>query len=191
MKFGLILLAAGTGERFGGNKLIEKIAGKPIIQYILNNLPVCRFDDCVGVVSDPQVEGYIATHDIRTVFNDMPDEGISRSIRLGIKTLRDVDACMFVVADQPMLRGSTIKAMLDVYQQDSILSLSTNGRRGNPVIFPASLLSELLQLKKGEYGTTVINNHKDLLVLHDIDDITQLMDIDTKKNLKDIKAMME
>ena len=57
---------------------------------------------------------------------------------------------MFCVADQPMLTRQTIVRLCGTFLSDTtkIVTLSWNGKRGNPVIFPKALFSELLSLRK-------------------------------------------
>lgn len=186
MKIGCVLLAAGAGERFGGNKLTAKFHKKPIIEYILSSLPVSRFSQCVIVAANEHLLHIANRHGISGIINDKPEEEVCRSIRMGIEQLNDVDACMFCVADQPLLSGTTISSMIDVYTPNTILALSANGKRGNPVIFPAYLLNELATLEKGESGKNVIRRHEDTLKLLDIEDSMQLKDIDTKDQLHEI-----
>jgi len=191
MKLGCILLAAGTSQRYGTNKMLANLLGKPLIDYILSNIPIERFDECITVVSNDEVLDRVKPYNMKIVYNDNPDRGIGSSIRLGIEALSNVDACMFCVSDQPMLTTKTITDMIDNYQEGTIYSLSHESERGNPVIFPSSVLDELANLKKGEFGTKVIYSHKDILVLHETNDETQLIDIDTHENLLYVKSLIK
>lgn len=190
MKIGCILLAAGTGLRFGSDKLLSTLIDRPLIDYILSSLPTKYFDDIVAVVSSDGVQQKVEEHNIRTIYNYSPDQGISSSIKLGIEALKDVDACMFCVSDQPLLTSETIIDMINSYQEGTIYSLSHNTVRGNPVIFPVSLLDELSKLEKGEYGTKVVYAHQEMLALHETMDKNQLVDVDTKENLEYIKKLI-
>ena len=184
MRIGFVLLAAGLGKRFGENKLLTPLCGRPLFEYVLSQLPLEAFADGVVVVSDADVREMAKSRGIRCVANDRPETGIGRSIRLGTRALGEVDACMYIVADQPLLRKGTIEAMALGYAPDSILSLAHDGKRGNPVIFPASLRGELATLEDREYGIKVIHAHMDLLRLYDIKDKAELMDVDTSGDLK-------
>lgn len=190
MKIGCVLLAAGAGERFGGNKLAAKLKNKPIIEYILYSLPVSRFSQTVIVAANEDLLNIANKYGISGVINDKPEEDVCRSIRMGIHQLSALDACMFCVADQPLLSKDTISRMIDAYTPHTILALSSNGKRGNPVIFPVYLLNELAALKKGESGKNVIQRHKDILKFFDIEDSIQLKDIDTKDQLHEIRRKL-
>jgi len=190
MKIGLVLLAAGTGGRFGGRKLEAVLNGRHIIEYILHNIPVNYFDEITIIAANQNILNTADKYGISGVINNQPDLQIAHSIKMGTQIIKDMDAYMYCVCDQPLLMESTIINMVSSYESGSILALSNNGKRGNPVIFPSSLYSELVALKPNESGRKVINNHLDILKLHEINDETQLLDIDTKKDYKSIKDII-
>lgn len=190
MKTGCILLAAGAGARFGGDKLKAQIAGRPFLEYILSVLPSGRFGRCAIVAADEELLCMAAQYGISGVINNKPEKGVSRSIRMGLEAVGTADACMFCVCDQPLLTKETICGMLDAYASGTILALSSGGRRGNPVLFPSFLFGELKSLDAGGSGKTVIDAHPDLLRLYDIPDPVQLLDIDTKEQIAGLEKLL-
>lgn len=190
MKIGCILLAAGAGIRFGGGKLTANINGKPVIEYVLGSLPQTRFSRRVIVAANQLLVDKASPYGFDGVINRRPELGISRSIRLGVRLMPETDACMFCVADQPLLTQETLCGMLGAYTPDTILALSCNGRSGNPVIFPSSLYSELRGLTGDESGKTVVSRHTDRFRLFPVADASQLIDIDTREDLRDMESRM-
>ena len=188
IKFGCVLLAAGEGKRFGGSKLLTKLNGVPILEHILIALPLAKFHSCTIVAADSKILKLAKKHGISGVINEQPELKLAHSIRMGIQQMGDIDACMFVVSDQPMLTGETISDMVDSYQSGSILSLSFHGKRGNPVIFPSFLLEELSNLSIDENGVCVVNRHSEIQKLYDIADEAQLTDIDTKHDYRECQT---
>jgi molybdenum cofactor cytidylyltransferase len=166
------------------------VNGNPIIKYIFDSLPVQLFHRVVVVTANQRVIVAAQRHGLDLAFNDRPDLGVSRSIRLGLEMMADTDACMFCVADQPLLRQETLAGMLDAYESGSILMVSHNGQSGNPVIYPASLYGELMLLDGEESGKTVACRYESLLRLYHIADAHQLMDIDTRGDLKAVEACL-
>lgn len=185
LKIGCVLLAAGEGKRFGGNKLMADFHGKPILEHVLAALPKDDFCCSVIVAANEKRIELAMKYGIDGVINDKPEEGVARSIRMGIDKIgNDVDGCMFLVCDQPMLKTDTLSGMVKNYTKNTILALSTKGKRGNPVIFPQFLLKELSELAAQQTGVDVINEHVRILKLYDIDEGIELMDIDTKGDLQ-------
>ncbi len=190
MKAGCILLAAGAGVRFGGNKLKALLAGKPIIDYILSSLPQASFSHCLMVAADEDLLAAADRYGISGLINSRPDLGIARSIRMGLSALPALDACMFCVCDQPLLERTTIAGMVRSYVPGSILRLHSHEKCGNPALFPSALFGELKNLPVGGSGKTVIQAHPDLVRLYDIPDKAQLLDTDTKVQLERIEALL-
>lgn len=190
MTIGCVVLAAGAGVRFGGSKLAAPLNGRPIIEYILESLPSRLFRRVVVVSADPSVVDAARRHGFELKLNDRPELGVSLSIRLGLEAMADTDACMFCVADQPLLRRETLAGMLNVYEPDTILVISHHGQSGNPVVYPASLYGELMSLNGEESGKTVACRHEDLLRVFHLSDAHQLMDVDTREDLEAAEARL-
>jgi molybdenum cofactor cytidylyltransferase len=190
MIFGCVILAAGAGERFGGNKLTASLSGSPLVDYIFDSLPAGLFRRVVAVTANESIIDSAKRRGFEVAFNDRPDLGVSRSIRLGLEPMADTDACMFCVADQPLLKRETLAGMLNAYETGTILMVSHNGQSGNPVIYPSSLYGELMSLSGEESGKTVACRYEDLRRTYHIPDAYQLMDIDTRNDLKAVEARL-
>ena len=183
MKIGCVLLAAGAATRFGGGKLAAPLGGKPVIEYTLENLRDAPFDRRAIVAATPELLAIAQRYGIDGTVNDRPDLGVSRSIRMGLELMDGTDACMFCVADQPLLRRETLDGMLQSYERGTILMAAHNGQSGNPVIYPSSLYAELSSLVGEESGKTVACRHEGLIRIFHVPDSLQLCDIDTREDL--------
>jgi len=182
MKVAAVILAAGLSTRFGAQKLLHPMEGRPMLAHTLDALAGFAFDRRICVLSDAtaalaslaQSAGYTICH------NPAPERGISQSVKLGMATARDMDGILFAVGDQPYLRRESIAHLLDKFAANpqNIIALSANGKRGNPVIFPSSLFSELETVKGDKGGSAVIAKHLELLILCEIEDATELEDVD-------------
>lgn len=190
MKTACVLLAAGAGIRFGGDKLKAPLAGRPLAEYILSALPQDRFCQCLMVAADSELLSMAGRYGIRGMVNSRPDLGVARSIRMGLLALPKADACMFCVCDQPLIERETIGGMVRAYSPGSILCLQSHGRRGNPVIFPSALFEDLKTLPAGGSGKTVVQAHPDLAQNFEIPDTAQLLDVDTRVQLDQIEALL-
>jgi CTP:molybdopterin cytidylyltransferase MocA len=189
-KIGCILLAAGAGARFGGGKLAALLDGLPVIEYILGGIRDADFSCRVIVAANEAMLDTARRYGLGGVVNSIPDLGVSRSIRIGLELMTETDACMFCVADQPLLRQETLDGMLDAYEPGTVLVASHKGQSGNPVIYPASLYSELSSLFGEESGKTVACRHENLLRLFHVNDASQLADIDTREDLIAMQALL-
>ena len=188
-RLGCVVLAAGSAQRFGANKLSARWEGKPLIRRSLEAIPAQRFVRTVVVTQYPEFMRLAKEFSFAAVLNDRPDLGISRSLKMGLTALRDCDAVLFQVSDQPLLRRETVDALLDAYlaQPEKIAALSHNGKRGNPCVFPARFFPELMALEGDRGGSVVIRRHSEAVTLLETE-AAQLADVDTPAAMEALKT---
>lgn len=168
-----ILLAAGNSVRFGGNKLLYLINGKPVYRHVLEKLYEGKkrqlLDQVIVVTQYDEVFSDIDTNfpGLEVVRNLVPEKGISGSIRLGLERLRqlspDSRGCLFAVADQPGLTLESVDRLSQFWQQNNhgIAAASHNGESRNPVIFSSRYYEELEALEGDRGGKRVLCRHMD------------------------------
>lgn len=185
MKIACIVTAAGNSIRFGADKLTYQIDGKPMIEHpleLLNGIGFCKS----VIVSQPHksvIRELAYKYGFVFVSNDRPDEGIAYSVVLGVKeALSDnPDGILFCVADQPNLRKNSIEMLIDCFikNSDRIVRLASNGRVGNPIIYPKATFDDLLQLKGDVGGSVVIDKYPERLYICNVAQPNELIDVDT------------
>jgi molybdenum cofactor cytidylyltransferase len=115
---GALVLAAGSGSRFGGGKLLAPIGGRPVLQRVLDAIAGAGIDDVVVVLGADAgtVEAGIDWRDERRVVNPAPERGLSSSLQVGFDaSMSDQHLAGVLVAlgDQPLVTSTTIRALLD------------------------------------------------------------------------------
>ena len=167
MKIGCIVMAAGNARRFGSNKLDARVEGKTLLRRALEAVPVSCFARVAVVTQYPQGMELAREMGFLSVENSRPDLGLSHTIALGMAHMQDMDAVLFQVSDQPLLRRDSVERLVEVYRShpDRLVALGHDGVRGNPCLFPASLFPELLALEGDHGGSAVIRRHEDRLLL--------------------------
>ena len=175
MKIGCIVMAAGNARRFGSNKLDARVEGKTLL----------RFARVAVVTQYPQGMELAREMGFLPVENPRPDLGLSHTIALGMAHMQDMDAVLFQVSDQPLLRRDSVERLVEVYRShpDRLVALGHDGVRGNPCLFPASLFPELLALEGDHGGSAVIRRHEDRLLLVEASP-RELTDVDTPQALE-------
>ena len=138
MKLGLIMLAAGNSRRFGSNKLLYGIDGMPMYRHILLELKKVKAAleeqghrcEITVVTQYEEIAQEAEKLGVRFLYNLHPDEGISSSLKIGLRVNREMDACLFTVADQPWLRWETVFGLVDVFYGELMkLSGDVGGKR--------------------------------------------------------------
>jgi molybdenum cofactor cytidylyltransferase len=124
-----VVLAAGAGSRFGGGKLLAPIAGRPVLQHVLDALATAGVGEVVVVLGRDaaEIEAAISWHGERRVVNPDPTRGLASSLQVGFEAVgRDAAAVLVALGDQPLVSVDAIRALLD-----------TPARRGRPIVVPA------------------------------------------------------
>ncbi len=184
MRKHLIYLASGSSRRFGSNKLLHLLDGKPMFRYGLETLAAVasRQENCtLTVVSRyAEIRETAQSLGIRAVDSPESAKGISHTIKAGLKALpiAPEDYLLFQVADQPWLTERSLERLLALAGEGvECASLCHGTRPGNPTLFSAKLLPELLALEGDTGGRAVLKRHKCVFVEAQTE--RELEDVDT------------
>ena len=182
---GCVIMASGLGKRFGGNKLMADFGGKPLICSVLDATEGI-FSQRVVVTRHEDVAQICKERGIRTVLHDRPHR--SDTVRLGLEAMPGIEQCMFVPADQPLLRKETVSSLCLASANDtnSIWRTGWNGIPGAPVIFPAWAFPELQNLPEGNGGGILIKKYPERVHLVNVRDMYELKDVDSPEDLSEL-----
>jgi CTP:molybdopterin cytidylyltransferase MocA len=110
-----VVLAAGAGTRFGGGKLLAPLRGQPIVAHVVDAARAAGLEPIVIVVPPTGELDDLELGVVRRVMNPNPAEGLSSSVRLGLRALEldtDVEAVVILPGDQPLVRPEVIRSLL-------------------------------------------------------------------------------
>ena len=111
-----VVLAAGAGSRFGGGKLRALLHGQPILAHVVVAARVAGLEPIVVVVPPTGELDAVDLGAVRRVTNPNPAEGLSSSVRLGLRALEldeAVEAAAILPGDQPLVRPEVIVELLE------------------------------------------------------------------------------
>ncbi|MGM9648709.1 MAG: NTP transferase domain-containing protein [Butyricicoccaceae bacterium] len=172
-----VLLASGFGRRFGSNKLLYEVNGKPMYLYALQMLQTVSERKIGGhtvrviVVSQyAEIEERAKRMGMQAVHNPDAAEGIAASVRYGVQAAGDEEWIAFFTADQPNLRADTVARFLDaaVSQEKPMASVTSQGTPGNPTVFHCSRREELMKLSGDVGGRSIMKRHPDAVFWFEI-----------------------
>lgn len=186
---GCLLMAAGNASRFGENKLTARFDGQSLFSRALEAIPAGVFVRVTVVSQYPSLLEEASQAGFDAILNDRPEDGISRTIRLGTRAMADCAGILYMVADQPLLQAGTVRRIVDAWQEhpNCITAAAHNGKRGNPCLFPSRFFPELCALEADRGGSSVIRRHEDVLLLVEAGE-RELFDCDTKQALEILKG---
>lgn len=187
-KMGAIILAAGLGTRFGGNKLLSEINGRALYTHVLDEMAgIFGYDGICFVTSHDEIAEAVRKTGAQVVINPRPEDGISSSMKLGLAAGMHSGSCLFAVADQPMISRESIERLIDGYRgSDKMMASMINSESdfANPCIFASCYYDELMDIEGDKGGKSVIKRHPDDVYRCRAMSEIELADIDTGDDLK-------
>ncbi len=194
MTIAAVVLAAGQSSRFGSNKLLIDIDGQPLMQRLLEEIAASNIDETLVVAPNADCDVTNAVGSGQTscsvVVNPASAAGLSSSIRCGIEALRPgTSAAMIVLADMPGVTAGLIDTIIAAFRDDGkrriTMPVRSDGRRGHPVLWPASYFDTLRQLNGDSGGRRIIEAAQNDVLGVPCEDRGAFLDIDTPQDLRD------
>ena len=119
------------------------------------------------------VAAALADQPLRIVDNPDWAAGQSGSVRTAVAALPpDVDAVLFLLADQPDVAASTIDALVEAHRRSLapvVAPIYHGGKRGNPVLFDRATFAELAALTGDAGGRALLDSYGDRVQFVPID----------------------
>lgn len=160
----LILLAAGSARRFGSNKLLRPVNGKPLYAHGLAALLAAAkmrpAADVTVVSRTPEILAAARAAGARAVESPLSEQGLSFTIKAALDALEPLaegDYLLFAVADQPYLTAASVAALLEKAAPPTRGATLCFGEKvGSPTLFSASLAKDLRALEGDRGGRSVL-----------------------------------
>lgn len=127
---GCVIMAAGNAVRFGANKLEAELTASRSSRRAFEAVPAGVFDRVVVVTQYPAVAALAREFGFEPVRNDRPGDGLSRTVRLGTQALAQCDGIAFLVADQPLLSASAVRAVVRQWREHPSCIVGAAAARG-------------------------------------------------------------
>lgn len=186
---GGLLLAAGRGRRFGGEKLLAPLANGIPIAVAATRTLLATLPEVVAVVrpdAEPLAAALLACG-AEVIVCPGADDGMGTTLAWGVRATSRWHGWVVALADMPLVQSATVRALVAAVAGGAALAApSYQGRRGHPVCFGAGY-REALGALSGIHGARdlVAAAGKDLTLL-DCNDPGVLIDIDTPADFQRI-----
>jgi molybdenum cofactor cytidylyltransferase len=188
MKVAAVVLAAGAASRFGGGKVLAPLDGRPLMAHVVAAARAASLDPIVVVTPpDGSLDG-VDLGEVRRIPNPNPSEGLSSSVRLGLRGLLnddEVEAAVILPGDQPRVRSEVIRALVVAADEPPrtafVVPRYSRDRTPNPVLArrPMWRLADELAGDRG-FGP-VLATHPELVRFVDVEGTNP--DVDTPDDL--------
>jgi molybdenum cofactor cytidylyltransferase len=189
-----IVLAAGSGSRFGGGKLLAPWRGGVLLDGALAAAfaaPVRTVTVVTGAGADRVAAAARAfaetagqTGRLRLVHAPDHAEGMAATLRTGIAALpADTEAAFVFLGDMPAIPHAILPRLAEALAGADAAAPEFEGRRGHPVLIGAALFPALSALKGDEGARKVLAGLGDRLALVEAPDDGVLFDVDRPEDL--------
>lgn len=189
-----IVLAAGSGTRFGGAKLTAPWRGGLLIDGALTAAFAAPARTVTVVTgADGQVE--TAARDfadrraesprLRFVLAADHAQGMSATLRAGIASLgQDTDGVFVFLGDMPLIPVAVLPALADALGSGAAAAAPFfDGQRGHPVLFSEALFKDLRALAGDTGARSILASIASRLALVPSPDAGVLFDVDKPMDL--------
>jgi CTP:molybdopterin cytidylyltransferase MocA len=183
---GGLVLAAGSGRRFGSAKQLASLNGRPLLEHALlamaNACALARTVVVLGANAEA-VRAGVRLHGAVAVLCSDWREGQAASLRAGVAALADsVEAIIVTLGDQPAIDPRAIDALAAVRDGTSAaIRASYAGRPGHPVLLERRLFGAVAGLR-GDQGARSLLKGAAVRVVA-CDELGSDLDLDTPEQL--------
>ncbi len=185
-----LVLAAGQSSRMGGrDKLLETVAGAPLLRHVVQALSASAVDEVVVVLPPDAGERMttLAGTAARMVANPRADEGMGTSVGAGVTALRaDADAVLIVLADMPEVTARDFDRLIAAFDPAEgraiVRAVTEAGRPGHPVLFGRRFFEPLRALEGDRGARSLIDDYPDFLVDVTLPGAAAATDLDTPED---------
>lgn len=198
--FAAIILAAGSSSRMGAgrHKLLLPLGDRPVLAHVVMATLASKAQPIMIVLGHQaeqvrtQIAPFTGSPAVIIVENPHYLQGMSTSLYAGLqalaqnentqgKALHSLAGAIILLGDQPLMTPQIIDALITCKQTTDkrIIAPLYNGKRGNPVVFDASLFPELLQVSGDEGARSVIERHRQEVATIELSDAVASYDVDT------------
>lgn len=186
-----ILLAAGAGTRFGGDKLLFPLADGTLVGVQAARNLLGGVDQGIAVVrpSDRRLADLLEAEGLRVVFCPHSQDGMGTSLAFGVTAVQDADGWLIALADMPFIRNGTICGVAGLLRAGApIAAPQYQGRRGHPVGFARGFFHDLARLKGDQGARALLAVHAGQIQVLECEDPGIFADIDTPTDLSNAEC---
>lgn len=180
-----IVLAAGQGARFGGGKLAELLAGRPLLDHAVD-LALESLAARVIVVARP---GTCILADARLRLVELESPALSDSLRAGLAAAGEVAGAFIFLGDMPLVPGNMAARLAEAIGSAPAALPMWRDRPGHPVLLTRRAFG-LADGLTGDEGLGRALRGLAGVVRLPVDDEGVVLDVDRPEDLADIARRM-
>jgi molybdenum cofactor cytidylyltransferase len=193
-----LVLAAGKSSRMGGpNKLLENIAGRPLVRIVAEAALGSKARPVIVVTGHQRerVEAALAGLPVTFAYNPHFADGLGTSLKAGIAALpAAADGVIVCLGDMPQVDAALIDRLIGAFDPDNsalVVIPTIDGKRGNPVVWSRRFFPDLMAVEGDVGARYLIGRYAEAVTEVPLTGTAALTDVDTPEALQAVKAELE
>jgi len=188
-----VVLAAGRGLRFGSQKLLHEVDGRPLLLHTVCAAVRSRLDEVHVVIAEGDravatvVSAAVASTPYAVVHhNGRPERGMMSSLKIALRSLAGrANAAVVMLGDMPQVQWTLIDALVSTYERrGGVVIPVSGGVWRHPRVIPARLFDEFLALPDDARGASVLERYDDDVTLVSGGSAERYLDVDRRGDIE-------
>lgn len=193
-----IVLAAGSGSRYGQPKALVRFGGELLVERACRLLAEGGCDPVLAVLGAGSDRVRATATLPRAVDNPDWATGMGSSVRAGLAAIPPgVDAAVIALADEPLVGPEAVRRLVAAWRAELPAGMHAvvatyAGQQRNPVLLTRTIFAEVSAAAVGDRGARVwLRSHPAAVIGVPCDDTGDVLDIDTPDDLAEALARAE
>jgi molybdenum cofactor cytidylyltransferase len=186
LRLAAIVLAAGSGSRFGGNKLTAPYGEGLLIDGALRAALAAPVEQVIVVTgADPKVIDHVGALEesrLQLTYAQAHAQGLSASLKAGLAALpAGTDGVFVFLGDMPNIPSAVFGPLCEAIDNGAPAAAPLfGGQRGHPVVFASGLFEQLMALEGDKGANGLLDALGEQVVTVPAPDDGVLFDVDTR-----------
>lgn len=181
MSLAALVLAAGSGTRFGGDKLSALFRGEPLIRHAIRAAQAAQVSQIL-VVAAPGLDIGEWAGEPKVDVLRLASPELSTSLKAGIAALADAGGAFIYLGDMPLIPDGIAAQLAGALGESFAAIPRYGGRQGHPVLLSARAFSAIAGLAGDAGAGKLLKERRDIAFV-DTPDEGVLLDIDRVEDI--------
>jgi molybdenum cofactor cytidylyltransferase len=187
-----VILAAGSGSRFGGAKQLAELDGIPLLEHALRAVEAVPAIERIVVVLGARAQEIRAGVDFGlaepVVCADWA-EGQAASLRCGIEAVAGAEAAVLTLGDMPRITPQVIARFAEIAAEHGAVARARavyDGAPGHPVVLGSAYFAQIAALR-GDVGARDVLKAIGAVAI-ECSQLCSAADVDTPEALEELRG---
>jgi molybdenum cofactor cytidylyltransferase len=155
-----------------------------IVEEAVNNFLDSKVEEVILVLGseETKIQRKIEDKPVKVVINPDYHQGLSSSIKVGLKAVSETAAAILIaLGDQPLVKAEVINKIISQYlekKEKGIVVPVHRGVRGHPTLFDIRYKEEIMNLGGNVGASGIIQRHKPDILEVEVDTASIISDIE-------------